>query len=96
MQWAGNGKRPGLYKMRILNRIDRKDKVIVVCRITSPKDLFILLQNRKPAACVTHMASPKGITALSGNYDEACFTDSYADWDEYMRLSDNVRIIKVI
>lgn len=27
-----------------LEGIDRKDKVIVVCRITSPKDLFILLQ----------------------------------------------------
>lgn len=27
-----------------LKGINRKDKVIVVCRITSPKDLFILLQ----------------------------------------------------
>lgn len=48
-----------------LEGIDRKDKVIVVCRITSP-------------------------------YDEVHFTNSYADWDEYMKLPDNVRIIKVI
>lgn len=52
--------------------------------------------DRKPAVYVTHMVSPKGITALSGNCDEVCLTDSYADWDEYMKLPDNVRIIKVI
>lgn len=45
---------------------------------------------------VTHMVNPKGITTLSENYDEVYFTNSYADWDEYMKLPDNVRIIKVI
>lgn len=24
------------------------------------------------------------------------FTNSYADWDKYMKLPDNVRIIKVV
>lgn len=52
--------------------------------------------DRKPAVCVTHMVNPKGITTPSGNYDEVYSTDSYADWDEYMKLPDNVRIIKVI
>ena len=52
--------------------------------------------DRKLAVYVTHMVNPKGITALSGNYDEVYFTNSYADWDEYMKLPDNVRIIKVI
>lgn len=40
--------------------------------------------DRKLAIYVTHMVNPKGIT------------NSYADWDEYMKLPDNVRIIKVI
>lgn len=52
--------------------------------------------DRKLAIYVTHMVNPKGITTLSENYDEVYFTNSYADWDEYMKLPDNVRIIKVI
>ena len=52
--------------------------------------------DRKLAIYVTHMVNPKGITTLSENYDEVHFTNSYADWDEYMKLPDNVRIIKVI
>lgn len=52
--------------------------------------------DRKLAIYVTHMVNPKGITTLSENYDEVYFTNSYADWDEYMKLPDNVRIIKVV
>lgn len=52
--------------------------------------------DRKLAIYVTHMVNPKGITTLSENYDEVYFTNSYADWDECMKLPDNVRIIKVI
>ncbi len=52
--------------------------------------------DRKLAIYVTHMVNPKGITTLSENYDEVYFTNSYADWDEYLKLPDNVRIIKVI
>ena len=52
--------------------------------------------DRKLAIYVTHMVNPKGVTTLSENYDEVYFTNSYADWDEYMKLPDNVRIIKVV
>lgn len=52
--------------------------------------------DRKLVIYVTHMVNPKGITTLSENYDEVYFPNSYADWDEYMKLPDNVRIIKVV
>lgn len=57
---------------------------------------IITFPDGEPHIKVTHMVNPKGVTTLSENYDEVYFTNSYADWDEYMKLPDNVRIIKVI
>lgn len=54
-----------------------------------------IASNRRLAIYVTHMVNPKGITALSENYDEVYFTNSYADWDK-KELPENISIIKVV
>ena len=51
--------------------------------------------NRRLAIFVTHMVNPKGITALSENYDEVYFTNSYLNW-ENLELPSNVSVIKVV
>lgn len=51
--------------------------------------------NRDRTICVTHMVNPKGITALSENYNEVYFTNSYRDWGREA-LPDNVKVIEVV
>ena len=94
-----------------VNRYQTLGEVLICSKTRNPDDdlcdaggTFVGIANkirevnpdRKLAIYVTHMVNPKGITTLSENYDEVYFTNSYADWDEYMKLPDNVRIIKVI
>lgn len=82
----------------VLNGIDRKDDLTVVCRICNPTDLFILMQvgdilnrlgshypDRERTIYVTHMVNPKGITTLSENYKEV-----------YLTNPDNVKVIEIV
>lgn len=69
----------------VLNGIDRKDDLTVVCRICNPTYLFILMQG----------GTFKGITTLSENYKEVYFTNSYKDWNKET-LPDNVKVIEIV
>lgn len=90
-----------LIQSRAVNRYQTLGEVLICSKPRNPdtgklEEFYIENPDRKLAIYVTHMVNPKGITTLSENYDEVYFTNSYADWDEYMKLPDNVRIIKVI
>lgn len=50
---------------------------------------------RKLSIYVTHMVNPKGIIALSENYDEVYFTNSYKDWQLEV-LPENVKVIEIV
>lgn len=71
----------------VLNGIDRKDDLTVVCRICNPTE--------ERTIYVTHMVNPKGITTLSENYKEVYFTNSYKDWNKET-LPNNVKVIEIV
>lgn len=58
-------------------------------------ELKKIAPNRKLSIYVVHMVNPKGIIALSKNFNEVYFTNSYKDWENEI-LPNNVRVIEIV